>query len=99
MAKPPERDLFTTLRSSGLRRTVAKAVTDASRKTGSRKQSRLIDRTVENLRTAVAEIQRQTGGTKRSESARKAARTRKRRAAARSSAARKAAKTRARKRT
>ncbi len=96
MAKKRDTDLFNTLRASGLRKQVAQAVTDATGKVKGGKQPRLLDRTVANLRTAASELEQRLGGAKRSEAAKKAARTRKRKAAARSDAARKAAKTRAR---
>jgi hypothetical protein len=91
-----DKDLQSTLRASGLRNKVTNAVTEAAGKKGAGKQSKLLDRTIENLRTAAAEIERRAGSTKRSEAAKKGARTRKRKAAARSKAASKAAKTRAR---
>lgn len=96
MTRERDTELFHRLRESGLRKKVAQAITEASHKTRGAKQPKLLDRTIENLRTAATEIERRADGAKRSEAAKKAAYTRKRKAAARSSAARKAAKTRAR---
>jgi hypothetical protein len=96
MAKRRDTDLFNKLRASGLRKKVARVVTEASRKAQGGKQPKLLERTVRNLRTAAAELEHRMGGARRSEASKKAARTRKRKAAARSNAARKAAKTRAR---
>jgi hypothetical protein len=53
-----------------------------------------VARTIENLRSAAAELEDRVRAPKRSEAAKKAARTRKRKAAERSAAARKAAKSR-----
>jgi hypothetical protein len=94
MATKRDTDLFQALRAAGLRKKVAHAVTDATRKTTPGKQSKLLVRTIENLNTAAAEIERRADGNKRSEAAKKAAQTRKRKAAARSTVADTAAKTR-----
>ena len=94
MASKRDTDLFQALRAAGLRKKVAHAVTDATRKTRPGKQSKLLVRTIENLNTAAAEIERRADGNKRSEAAKKAAQTRKRKAAARSTVADTAAKTR-----
>ena len=94
MASKRDTDLFRALRAAGLRKKLAHAVTDATRKTRPGKQSKLLVRTIENLRTAAAEIERRADGNKRTEAAKKAARTRKRKAAARSTVADTAAKTR-----
>ena len=93
MATKRDTDLFQALRAAGLRKKVAHAVTDATRKTRRGKQSKLLVKTIENLTTAVAKIERRTAGNKRTEAARKAARTRKRETAARSTVAHTAAKT------
>jgi hypothetical protein len=94
MATKRDTALFQALRAAGLRKKVAHAVTDATRKTRPGKQSKLLVRTIENLNTAAAEIERRADGNKRSEAAKKAAQTRKRKAAARSTVADTAAKTR-----
>jgi len=94
MATKRDTDLFQALRAAGLRKKVAHAVTDATRKTTPGKQSKLLVRTIENLNTAAAEIERRADGNKRSEAAKKAAQTRKRKAAARSTVADTAAETR-----
>ena len=97
MAKKSDADLVKALRAGGLRKKVARAVTEASQK-GKGAKPTLVDRTVKNLRVAASELEHRNDGTKRSDAAKKAARTRKRKAAKRSDAARKAAKTRARNR-
>jgi hypothetical protein len=98
MAKKRDKDLLETLRKSGLRKKVARALTGSDAKTTrgkGGKQSPLVTRTVENLRTAALELEKRVGGPSRSGAAKKAASTRKLGAARRSAAARKAAKTRA----
>jgi hypothetical protein len=95
MAKGSDNDLMKTLRDNGVRKKVARAVTDATGKTGV-KERELVNKTVAGLRTAADELERRAGGSQRSEAASKAARTRKRNAAARSAAARKGARTRSR---
>src|ERR1039458_958382 len=82
MATKRDTDLFQALRAAGLRKKVAHAVTDATRKTRPGKQSKLLVRTIENLHTAAAEIERRADGDKRTEAAKKAAQTRKRKATA-----------------
>ena len=94
MASKRDTDLFRALRAAGLRKKLAHAVTDATRKTRPGKQAKLLVRTIENLHTAAAEIERRRDGNKRTEAAKKAAQTRKRNAAARSTVADTAAKTR-----
>ena len=94
MASKRDTDLFQALRAAGLRKKVAHAVTDATRKTRPGKQSKLLVRTIENLHTAAAEIERRADGNTRTEAAKKAAQTRKRKATARSTASDKAAQTR-----
>jgi hypothetical protein len=95
MASKNDTALMKTLRDSGLRKKVARAVTAAAGKDGE-SQGELISETVERLRAAAAELEGH--GSRRSEAAKKAARTRKRTAEERSAAARKAARTRARSR-
>ena len=94
MASNRDTDLFRALRAAGLRKKVAHAVTDATRKIRPGEQSKLLVRTIENLHTAAAEIERRRDGNKRTEAAKKAAQTRKRKATARSTVADTAAKTR-----
>ena len=89
-------DLFETLRSSGLRKRVARNVADAVDKGKGSVSQKAIDRRVKDLRGLVEDLQdRATGGKKRKAAAKKAAATRKRKAAKRSAAAKKAARTRA----
>ena len=94
MATKRDTDLFQALRAAGLRKKVAHAVTGATRKTRPGKQSKLLARTIENLNTVAAQIGRRADGNKRSETAKKAAQTRKRKAAARTIVADTPAKTR-----
>jgi hypothetical protein len=94
MATKRDTDLFQALRAAGLRKKVAHTVTDATRKTRPGKQSKLLVRTIENLHTSAAAIERRADGNKRTEAAKQAAQTRKRKAAARSTVADKAAQTR-----
>jgi len=93
MANKRDTELFQALCAAGLRKKLAHAVTDASRKTGAGKRPKLLVTTMEDLKTVAADIERQADGKKRSKATKKATQTRKRKAA-RSMAARKAAKTR-----
>ena len=93
------KDLFDHLRARGVRKRVAKAVTSGRSGRKGRKRARALAQTaIADLRSASEAIRGRVVGrdAKRSEAARKAARTRKRKAAKRTSAARKGAKTRAR---
>ena len=49
MVSKRDTDLFRALRAAGLRKKLAHAVTDATRKTRAGKQSKLLVRTIENL--------------------------------------------------
>ncbi len=91
-------DLLQTLRDSGLRKKVARAVSDSATRATGGKTPKGVERTVENLRKAAAELESRVTGSSRSAAAKKGAQTRKRKAAARSRAAKKAAKTRAKSR-
>ncbi len=96
MAKK-DKDLFDSLRASGLRKKVASALADSAgsaRKRG--KTPKIVSDSAQRLRNAAASLERHAGDSKRSDAAKKAAATRKRKAAKRSNAAKKAAKTRAR---
>jgi hypothetical protein len=96
MAKTAHDDLFDRLRSGGLRKKVAKRVTNGLEKGTPPKQ---LQGVVDELKAVTAEIEdRVKGGParRRSQGAQKAAETRRRKAAQRSAAARKAARTRAR---
>jgi hypothetical protein len=94
MAKKSEKDLFDSLRDSGVRKKVAKAASEAA-KAKNGKPSKAITRTVESLKQAASDLERHVHGSSRSEAAKKAARTRKRNARKRSEAAKKGARTRA----
>lgn len=96
MAKNQDRDLLKTLRAGGVRKKVARVVAESTGKGARNKQPKLVTRTIENLRAAAGELDSRVRRSQRSEAAKKAARTRKRKAAQRSAAARKGAKTRAR---
>jgi hypothetical protein len=94
--KKRESGPFDGLRQSGLRKKVAKALSDSAGRTKRGKPPTGVARTVESLRTAASELENRVSGSRRSEAGKKAARTRKRNAAKRSASAKKAAKTRAR---
>jgi hypothetical protein len=100
MAKKKQSDdLFDHLRARGVRKKVAKAISGRSDSAKGRKRAAALARTaIADLRSASDAIKYRVvqRDTKRSEAAKKAARTRKRKAAQRSAAARKGAKTRAR---
>ncbi len=98
MAKK-DQDLFDKLRSSGLRKNVARTLSDAAGKaTGRRPPPKQAQRALAELRALVGDVEdRISGGpAKRKAAAKKAAATRKRKAAKRSAAAKKGARTRAR---
>jgi len=95
MASKKDKDLLQTLRDSGVRKKFAQSLTEVAGKADRGKQPKIVTRTVKNLRTAAGELENRVGGSSRSDAAKKAARTRKRKAAQRSAAARKGAKTRA----
>lgn len=102
MAKTDHQDFIDRLRSSGLRKKVARQVADASSGArGRTKPQKAVRRVLDDLKSLTAEIEdRITGGPgKRSTTAKKAAATRKRNAAKRSAAAKKGARTRARNRS
>jgi hypothetical protein len=90
MAKTIDKQLFSRLRSGGVRKRVARELAKADGTRGSK--------AIGELRKLVEELEdRARGGPqKRRAAAKKAAATRKRRATARSTAAKKAARTRAR---
>jgi rubrerythrin len=94
MAKKLDKDLMQTLRESGLRKKVARDVTESAGRANHGKQPKAVTQTVENLRAAAAELENRAASSRRSDAAKKAAETRKLEAAKRSTAARKAAKTR-----
>ena len=94
MAKKEDKDLLRTLQESGLRKKVARDLTESAGRTDQGKQSKTVTQTVENLRTAATQLEDRSTSSRRSEAAKQAAGTRKRKAAKRSAAARKAAKTR-----
>jgi hypothetical protein len=98
MAKTPDNDLFERLRATGLRKRVARDLSSALGKAGNTRASQAAQSTIGDLRKLVDELEdRARGGpAKRSATAKKAAATRRRQAAARSTAAKKAARTRAR---
>lgn len=91
-----DKDLRKTLRASGMRKKVARALAESTGRSNRGKQPKLVEATLENFRKASAELDRRVRGSQRSEAAKKAARTRKREAAQRSASARKGARARAR---
>jgi DNA-binding protein HU-beta len=101
MARNKNTDFFSSLRSAGLRKGVAKTLADlekSGKKTGS-KAEQLAREAVKDLRAAADAIEKRLnigGAGTRAAAAKKAVSTRKRAAAKRSTAAKKAATTRAR---
>jgi hypothetical protein len=90
-------DLFTTLRKSGLRKRVAKAIADAegTGKKGSSRSEAMVRDALADLNEASAVIRaRVLHGGRRSAAGKKAAATRKRQATKRSAAAKRGAATR-----
>jgi hypothetical protein len=97
-----DKDLFGRLRSSGLRKKVARQMSDATGGgRGRKKPSKAVRGVLDDLKSLTADIEdRITGGPgKRKATAKKAAATRKRNAAKRSAAAKKGARTRAKARS
>jgi hypothetical protein len=91
-----DRDLFDTLRARGLRKSAANNLAKAFGRADKSPPSKGAKRAVSELRDIVSDLESRVGRTnrKRSEAAKKAAATRKRKADARSRAAKKAAETR-----
>ena len=95
MAKTLDDELFDRLRSSGLRKRVARDLSSALAKADGTRASKAVHGTIGDLRKLVDELEdRARGGPgKRQAAAKKAAATRRRQATARSTAAKKAART------
>ena len=95
MAKSRTDDLFERLHAQGLRKRTAKLLSQATDRR--RKPARTVERSLNDLKRAVAQVEDRLGGgpEKRKASAKKAAATRKRNAARRSASAKKGARTRA----
>jgi hypothetical protein len=91
-------DLFDHLRASGVRKKVAKTIADSANSKNGKKAEALAQSAIADLRSASDAIRDRVVNrdTKRSAAAKKAARTRKRKAAKRSAAAKKGAATRKR---
>jgi hypothetical protein len=96
MAKKRDEDLFDRLRSLGVRKGSAKKVAESIRNS-TRPAPKAARRTIADLSGAIAEVQDriEQGPQKRRAAAKKAARTRAKKAKKRSEAAKKAARTRA----
>ena len=93
-----DRNLYKSLRSKGLRKSVARDLAGAARKAGGGKRGpQALRSAVTDLRSLASELEdRAKGGPgRRKAAAKKAAQTRKRKQVKRSQAAKKAAKTRA----
>jgi hypothetical protein len=101
MANTLDNQLFDRLRSSGIRKRVARDLSSALAKTDGTRASKAVHDTIGDLRKLVDELEdRARGGPeKRRAAAKKAAATRRRQATQRSTAAKKAARTRARARS
>lgn len=95
MAGKLDKDLYDELRTRGLRKRTARAASSAVLKmNGTGQVPKALRATVEDLRSAVEQLEGRVQRSDRATAARKAARTRKRDAAKRSAAARKAARSR-----
>lgn len=99
MAKKQDKDLFKTLRASGVRKKVARLLTEGTGSGKRGKQPAVVTKTLDSLKAATAEVDKRVRGSQRSDAAKRAARTRKQKAAKRSAAARKGARTRAKTRS
>jgi hypothetical protein len=96
--KKRDSELFKNLRDSGLRKRVARTMSQSAGRGQRGTGPTSVSSAIEKLRQAASELESRAGGASpRSEAAKKAARTRKRNAAKRSERAKKAAKTRAKK--
>ena len=97
MAKSQADALFDTLRANGIRKRVAKELSEALSSASGSRASKAAQGRISELRKIVADLEdRANGGpAKRQAAAKKAAATRKRKASQRSAAAKKAARTRA----
>jgi hypothetical protein len=89
-----DKQLFNVLRDSGMRKKVARYLSDPAQNGTTDRTQEIVD-TVDKLRNAASELERRATKSRRINTAKKAARTRKRHAAKRSVAAKKAANTRA----
>ena len=100
MAKSQADKLFERLRANGLRKRVARDLSQALGSASGSRSSKSATARLSDLRKVVTDLEdRARGGpTKRRAAAKKAAQTRKRKAAQRSTAAKKAARTRAKSR-
>ncbi len=98
MAKK-DKELIDALRSGGVRKKVARGLSEAATEAKQGGPSKELTKSVENLRAATSVLEDRVRESQRHEAGRKAARTRKRNATKRSSAAQKAARTRARRGT
>jgi hypothetical protein len=95
VAKKRDKDLFDSLRKSGVRKKVAKAASDSAATAKTGKPPQAVTQTVESLKQAASDLERRMHSPNGSDAAKKAARTRRRNAAKRSEAAQKGARTRA----
>jgi hypothetical protein len=95
MAKK-DKELIDALRSGGVRKKRARELSKATTKAKHGKPSKELTQSVDDLRIATSVLEDRVRESQRNEAGKKAARTRKRKAAKRSAAAQKAARTRAR---
>ena len=89
-----DKDLVDTLRASGLRKKVAKALADSADSATGKNAPEALRRSAVRLRSAASMLERRAEKSRRSDAAQKAARTRQRNAAKRSAAAKRGARTR-----
>jgi septal ring factor EnvC (AmiA/AmiB activator) len=94
MGNTGQQELFDQLRSSGMRKKVAKALSKSAGKS-EQKRSEALSSAAERLREVAAALDKRGADPRRRDAAKKAARTRKRNAHKRSAAARRGAETRA----
>jgi hypothetical protein len=96
MATKQDKELVKKLRAGGVRKKVARLLTKSTRSGSAGNPPRVVGKTIDNLRSAADELEGRVRHSQRSGAGKKAARTRKHKAAERSAAARKGARTRAR---
>lgn len=73
MAKKRNKELFDSLRKSGVRKKVAKAASESVATGKDGEPAKVVTQTIENLKNAVSDLERQVGGSSGSDAAKKAA--------------------------
>ena len=95
MAKTKDKKLYNRLRSSGVRKKVARELTALPEQVGSGKTPKRLSEAVDRLDASVSELRSHMGRRDRSSAAKKAAQTRRTKAKRRNAAAKKGARKRA----